>query len=120
MVEAVLEPFEGAPASVRRRWSDDFKLGVVAESLLPGARPSHIAQRIGVETSQIFQWRKQAIRKGWISVPVGNAKKKDRSVERAGMVPSVIEIAVDGVTIRASADIDDGHLVRVIRAVRQA
>ena len=120
MVEAVLEPIEGAPASIRRRWSDDFKLGVVAESLLPGARPSHIAQRIGVETSQIFQWRKQAVRKGWISLPAGNAKKKERLVEPADTLASVIEIAVDGVTIRASADVDDGHLVRIIRAVRQA
>ncbi len=116
MVEAVLEPIEGAPASIRRRWSDDFKLGVVAESLLPGARPSHIAQRIGVETSQIFQWRKQAVRKGWISLPAGSAKKKDRPVKRTDTSTSVIEIAVDGVTIRASADIDDGHLVRMYPA----
>ncbi len=120
MVEAVLEPIEGAPASIRRRWSDDFKLGVVAESMLPGARPSHIAQRIGVETSQIFQWRKQAVRKGWISLPAGGAKKKDRQIELAATSRSVIEIAVDGVTICASADIDDEHLVRIIRAVRQA
>ena len=120
MVEAVLEPIEGAPASIRRRWSDDFKLGVVAESLLPGARPSHIAQRIGVETSQIFQWRKQAVRKGWISLPAGNAKKKDSPVGRSNTSTSIIEIAVDGVTIRAGADVDDGHLVRIIRAVRQA
>ncbi|GGA03977.1 hypothetical protein GCM10011497_37830 [Elstera cyanobacteriorum] len=25
MIEAVLEPIEGALASIRRRWSDDFK-----------------------------------------------------------------------------------------------
>ncbi len=120
MVEAVLEPIEGAPASIRRRWSDDFKLGVVAESFLPGARPSQIAQRIGVETSQIFQWRKQAVRKGWISLPVGSAKKTDRPVERAGTSMSAVEIVVDDITIRAGADVDEGHLVRVIRAVRQA
>ena len=120
MVEAVLEPIEGAPASIRRRWSDDFKLGVVAESLLPGARPSHIAQRIGVETSQIFQWRKQAVRKGWVSLPAGNTKKQDCPVGRADTSTSLIEIAVDGVTIRTRADIDDGHLVRILRAVRQA
>ena len=120
MVEAVLAPIEGAPASIRRRWSDDFKLGVVAESLLPGARPSHIIQRIGVETSQIFQWRKQAVRKGWISLPASNAKKKDHPVERADTSTSVVEIVVDDVTIRAGADVDDGHLVRIIRAVRQA
>lgn len=34
MIEAVLEPIEGALASIRRRWSDDFKLRVVAKYLL--------------------------------------------------------------------------------------
>ena len=32
----------------------------------------------------------------------------------------VIEIVVDGVTIRSCCAADEGHLVRVIRAVRQA
>lgn len=118
LVEAVLAPFEGAPASIRRRWSDDFKFGIAAESLLPGAKPSRIAQRIGVETSQIHQWRKQAVRKGWISLPADGAKVKDTAAARSNA--GVIEIVVDGVTIRACADADEGHLVRVIRAVRSA
>jgi transposase len=118
MVEAVLEPLEGAPAHIRRRWSDDFKFGVAAESLLPGARPSRIAQRIGVATTQIFQWRKQAIRKGWISLPSAIPE-----VARATSVSSdqaVIEIVVDGVIVRTHADNDQDHISRVIRAVRQA
>ncbi len=118
MVEAVLAPIEGAPASVRRRWSDDFKFGIAAESLLPGAKPSRIAQRIGVETSQIHQWRKQAIRKGWISLPTVGAKMNEAAAAPAST--GVIEIVVDGVTIRAGADADEGHLAWVIRAVRQA
>ena len=118
MVEAVLEPFEGAPSSIRRRWSDDFKFGIAAESLLPGAKPSRIAQRIGVETSQIHQWRKQAVRKGWISLPAVGAKMKVAAASPT--MTAVIEIVVDGVTIRACADSDEGHLVRVIRAVRSA
>lgn len=118
MVEALLEPIEGAPAHIRRRWSDDFKFGIAAESLLPGAKPSQIAQRVGVETSQIFQWRKQAIRKGWISLPA-----EAPTVLRASAAtqhPAVIEIVIDGVTIRTLADNDESHLARVIRAVRLA
>jgi len=118
MVEAVLEPIEGAPASIRRRWSDDFKFGIAAESLLPGAKPSRIARRIGVETSQIHQWRKQAIRKGWISLPADGAKMEEAAAAPTGT--AVIKIVVDGVTIRACAAADEGHLARVIRAVRSA
>lgn len=118
MVEALLAPIEGAPASIRRRWSDDFKFGIAAESLLPGARPSQIARRIGVATTQIFQWRKQAIRKGWISLPAEAPKVVGAAAASHDL--AVIEIVVDGVTIRACADADEGHLVRVIRAVRQA
>lgn len=118
MVEAVLAPIEGAPASLRRRWSDDFKFGIAAESLLPGAKPSRIAQRIGVETSQIHQWRKQAVLKGWISLPAVGIKTTVSAAAPTGA--AVIEILVDGVTIRACAAADEGHLARVIRAVRQA
>jgi hypothetical protein len=32
----------------------------------------------------------------------------------------MIEIVVAGVVVRASADIDHNHLVKVLRAVRQA
>jgi transposase len=47
MIEAVAAPLEGAPATIQRRWSDAFRLEIAAESLLPGAKISEIARRIG-------------------------------------------------------------------------
>jgi transposase len=44
----------------RRRFSDDFKLAVVAESYAAGAVITQIARRYGVDPSQIYVWRVQA------------------------------------------------------------
>ncbi|WP_162148555.1 transposase [Asticcacaulis sp. AC402] len=85
MVEVVLEPIEGGPAEIRSRWSDDFKFGIAAGSLLPGAKPSRIAERVGVEPSQIYQWRKQALRKGWFSLPAADPRALSARISiRAG------------------------------------
>lgn len=44
----------------RRRWSDDDKLRVVAESELPGACLAAVARRHDVSRSLLWYWRKQA------------------------------------------------------------
>ena len=44
----------------RRRFSDDFKLAVVAESYATGAVITQLARRYGVHPSQIYVWRAQA------------------------------------------------------------
>jgi transposase len=41
----------------RRRFSEDFKLSVVAESYAPGAVVTHVAHRHGVRPGQIYHWR---------------------------------------------------------------
>jgi transposase len=42
-----------------RRWSDEAKRRLVAETLVPGATVHAVAQRHGVNTSQLFTWRKR-------------------------------------------------------------
>lgn len=118
MIEAVAEPFEGAPAHVHRRWSDAFKTEIAAESLIPGAKVSEIARRVGVDASQIYQWRKAAVRAGWISQAPTPAATKALPVPET-RIP-MIEISVGGATIRCEAGFDEAHLRRVIRAVRQS
>jgi transposase len=41
----------------RRRFSDDFKLAVVAESYGAGAVVTQVARRYGVRPGQIYHWR---------------------------------------------------------------
>jgi len=55
----------------RRRWRDDEKLRIVAETLEAGARITEVARRNGVAASLVFTWRRQSRegRLGALSVP---------------------------------------------------
>ena len=43
----------------RRRWSDETKRRIVAETLEPGASVSVVARRHDVNANQVFTWRRQ-------------------------------------------------------------
>ena len=45
----------------RRRWRPEEKLAVVAEAFAPGAIVSDVSRRLGVATSLIYTWRRQAM-----------------------------------------------------------
>jgi transposase len=51
-----VEIFRGQP---RRRWSEEDKRRLVAETLMPGETVRAVARRHGVNTSQLFAWRKR-------------------------------------------------------------
>ena len=44
----------------RRRWSQDDKVRIVEETLVPGAKVTDVARRNGVAASVVFTWRRQA------------------------------------------------------------
>ena len=44
----------------RRKWSDDDKARIVAETLEPGAVVTEVARRWQVSPQQVFDWRRQA------------------------------------------------------------
>src|SRR5881628_2447435 len=43
----------------RRRWTDEEKAWIVAESLDPASTASAVARRYGLHPSQLFVWRQQ-------------------------------------------------------------
>lgn len=54
----------------RRRWSDEEKAEIIAESFRPGVSVSWVARRHGVSASQLFNWRKAArLEKALIAPP---------------------------------------------------
>ena len=61
-----LEVLEGP--SGRRRWPDDVKARIVAESFLPGARVCDVAARHGVAARHLSSWRSLA-RRGFLTLP---------------------------------------------------
>lgn len=115
MIEAVADRFEGAPRQLRRRWSDDFKARAVAEALEPNSSVSAIARRLDIHPSQLFGWRRAALRAH---------KENIASIGHKAVTPSadgaIIEILIGDVVVCAPADVDESHLQRVIRAVRSA
>src|SRR5437879_12595941 len=54
-------------AERRRRWSDEEKLQLVWEACQPGNSVSQVARQRGINASQLFGWRRQALAKGLIT-----------------------------------------------------
>src|SRR5919202_2506313 len=77
----------------RRRWTDEEKAWIVAESLDPASTVSAVARRYGLHPSQLFVWRQQlaaaAVGEAPAFVPVLAAEDSTAPAE----VPGRIEIA---------------------------
>src|SRR6185369_16530106 len=103
----------------RRRWSDEDKARIVAESLDPRTSASAVARRYGLHASQLFTWRQRlaalAACEGPGFVPVVVAEDAAAaSPEPAGR----IEIALGPAVVRVGPDVDAAALRRVLEAVR--
>jgi transposase len=51
----------------RRRWSEEEKLQLVEEACRPGCSVSQVARQRGINASQLFAWRRQALAKGLVT-----------------------------------------------------
>jgi transposase len=115
----------------RRRWSQDDKLRIVEETLVPGAKVTEVARRNGIAASVVFTWRRQArtIEKvGPCFAPVQiaaaetggeNAKPLSDDDRRLRPVPvarvGLIEIDLGNRRrIRVDAQVDPDALARVL------
>jgi transposase len=115
----------------RRRWSQDDKIRIVEETLVPGAKVTEVARRNGIAASVVFTWRRQArtIEKvGPCFAPVQiaaaetsgeNAKPLSDDDRRLRPVPvarvGLIEIELGNRRrIRVDAQVDPDALARVL------
>ena len=102
----------------RRRWSDEDKARIVAESLDPRTSASAVARRYGLHASQLFTWRQRlaapAAGEGPGFVPVVVAEDAATPAGMAGR----IEIALGPAVVRVGADVDAAALRRVLEVVR--
>jgi transposase len=119
----------------RRRFSDDDKARIVEETLAPGAVVSEVARRHGLSPQQLFGWRRQARQPVATSreadaarfVPaVVGAPLPERTVRRQRRGPTrradrtcgMIEIEIDGVTVRVGRGADAKTVATVLRALK--
>ena len=119
-----LEVIEGPTG--RRRRSGAEKARIVAESLLPGVRVADVARRHAVTRWQVYDWRR-LVRSGRLALPESVAGSPafaalvvDEARQADQAKSAEIEVVLGDVVIRAGRDADEGHLSRVIRAVRAA
>ena len=115
----------------RRRWPEEVKARIIAESLMPGARVAEVARRHGTTRGQIYDWRRLA-REGLLALPapVGSEPAFAAVVVEEPLPPprpakkpagaGVLEIVVGDVVIRAPRGADEEQLARAIRAARAA
>ena len=108
----------------RRRRTEAERARIAAESLVPGAIISEIAQRYGLTRWQVYDWRRR-LRAGRMTLP-------NESLPSPAFVPlvvedelqpgrptnDVIEISIGDVVVRAGRDVDEAHLARIFRAIR--
>jgi transposase len=97
---------------------------------VPGAKVADVARRHGVTRWQVYDWRRK-LAAGKLAVPASAmsalafaalvVEPPSSEAEAAPPKPAGrIELVVDGVTLRVGADVDEGRLAWVIRAVRAA
>lgn len=107
----------------RRRWSEEDKGRIVAESFEKGRTASDVARQHDISPQQLFEWRRQA-RSGELVVPVTDemtfAEVSIGLAEPTGVVPDRgdLDLSVNGVTVRVTGRTDMGLVIRVVQALR--
>jgi transposase len=110
----------------RRRWTEADKRRLVAETLAPGATVHGVARRHGVNTSQLFTWRKrlrvgiepgtEPAVAGFAAVAIAPSAPSMETVEP--MSSSLIEIdLVGGDRVRISGAVDPAVVAAALRAL---
>jgi transposase len=106
----------------RRRWTDEDKARIVAESLDPATTTSAVARRYGLHVSQLFTWRQQLQRSVAATAALGEPAfvpvllVEDRAASAAPV--GRIEIVLGPAVVRVGTDVDAAALRRVLEVVR--
>ncbi|WP_247971104.1 IS66-like element accessory protein TnpA [Bradyrhizobium sp. 195] len=128
-----LEVFTGAGR--RRKWSDEDKARIVAEIETSGESVCAVARRHGLSPQQLFGWRRllreaaarqseaeelqfvPAVVDVDASTPALRRRRKAPRCKSEADV-GMIEVEVDGVTIRASRGADANTIAAIVRALK--
>ena len=115
----------------RRRWTQAEKLEIVAAVGVNGETLARIARRYDVSRSQIYGWRHQFRKRGFLPAPVGPiflpvdiggpTLKAEPALEDQMVSPSIVELCLaQGRRLRFDSGIEAAALTRLIRSVEAA
>ena len=118
-----LEVLEGPTG--RRKWPDEVKARIVAETLVAGARVCEVADRHGVAPQYLTTWRRLA-KQGRLVLPadgsalfvplvVGDASER----RTAAPIATHIEMEVAGVLVRMPFDVSSARIGEIAAVLRQ-
>ena len=115
-------------AERRRRWSWEQKQAIVAESVAPQASPTVVARKYGLNTGQLYTWRRQILRRVPAIAQAGFARVElvddlarpatppaAAPLARSGLIEMVLP---GGVSVRVDGGVDERALRRVLSALR--
>ena len=107
----------------RRRWPDDLKARIVAESFQPGARVCDVAAKYGLIARHLSGWRGQA-RKGELVVPVDVAPTfvplVIEPLADASAGTGVIRVEICGAVLHVMPDCSPERVAALAAALRKA
>ena len=108
-------------AERRRRWSEEQKRAIVAESLAPGAIVSEVARRADVCAGQIYRWRREfrAVTDGFAQVLIAPREiAAAQAADGAACGEPAIEVEFAGkVRVRIPGSVPAGLAAAVVKAL---
>lgn len=108
-------------AERRRRWPEEQKRAIVAESLAPGAVVSEVARRADVCPGQIYRWRQEfrAVSDGFAQVLIAPPQMPAvQAADGAGCAEPAIELEFAGkVQVRIPGSVPADLAAAVIKAL---
>jgi len=113
-------------ADGRRRWPDDLKTRIVAETLLPGATVNDVAVKYGLKPNHVSPWRRVA-KDGDLVLPVLEEEAafvplvifEDRPSPPVDVAPSTqpIEITAGDILIKLDGATPAVRIAEIVRAL---
>ncbi len=108
-----------------RRWPDELKAQIVAETLVEGATVNSVARRHDLQPNHLSQWRRMA-RNGKLVLPAVPEDLEFTPIaihEEPISLPAsttAIEIVTGQITLRLDTQIDAGRIAQIVHALNAA